>query len=742
MDPSILVMRSLSPEVLEMKRSFLTATVASLILVVCLFLLNCHRTVQSGDQAYFWVDDAGMSYLTVQSKDAVSPDGFLPKDSGLTTEAVSVKAPVRERVGFKITTYRLSKPVQRRFQLIEKDSAPRIFLVGETHLGKSQKQVASVLCRLFREHEIDAVFVEQPDDLKYDWSKFERLADNPRRTIAAMQYRMLADADQILELTTLNFGKYDKYFKRGDMTSEDGVKQILMNIFNDYGETGLQEAEKIMDHQLAIFKASTEAYERSEYISATDYLYVLLNVMGVRVPFYNVDSVGLRKEFTNNAANSNNLDLDPRDKYMTDKIKTTVTTNGYRQMILVCGALHLKNQERNFTQEGYQTETSYNALSLKNLKNPMAVLAKPEYVINLAKEGPPIGFEASDLYTFENVPSSDLLSNFNSYFSGEEIQGFSEAEIDQLRRSFEESYRKQNLKDRASWSIDLSTSSGTKLTLSKDVKSNSFTITTLRPADSKFMQNFEATGPNNHVFDFKNSRRVEAINQQHPSIRLFTVEDKLTHYEVYSGPDGPILNDNGSPNFTLPELIKTINSQLGPGGAKSIYLDTKGLSDDKLEGFATTARIQQWQQNDDVSIFTLPRPNEMTDLQDAIFSPRVVFDKTLEPEVWPINEGPQKGWFQVTLHFISEVGGKVVKFSIEFITKSNDIAQELLQSIRTRVLASAGPNARMSLPDIVSVSCIEMRKKYKLPADQLQVKIKHQFGDIRIGMLHAERRWA
>lgn len=279
------------------------------------------------------------------------------------------------------------------------------------------------------------------------------------------------------------------------------------------------------------------------------------------------------------------------------------------------------------------------------------------------------------------------------------------------------------------------------LTLSKDVKSNSFTLTRQVPADSKFIQDFENVSPNNHFFDYRNSQRVERINQQNPSIRFFTVEDKLTHYEVYSGTDGPILNDQGTPNFTLPELIKAINAQMGPGGVKSIYLDTKGLSDDKVEAFASTCRIQQSQQNDDVAILTLPRPDGSTDLQDAVFSPKVIFDRAAEPQVSPISEGPYKGWFQITLHFIADVGGKLVKFSLEFIAKSNDVAQELLQNIRVRIL-SPTPNARMSLPDIVHLSCLEMRKKYKLTADELQVKIKHQFGDVRIGMLRAERNFA
>lgn len=433
-----------------MKRSCFVVTALSIILATSPLLISCSKTTTGEGQtatsdrdvfqAYTWIDDSGNSYLTIQSKNPIPPDAALPKGNTIKAVPANVRAPFRERAGFQTATYQLVSPTQTTLQLNEGPTSPHIYLVGETHLGKSQKEVAEILCKLIREHEIDAIFVEQPDDINYDWSKFKSLAENPRQTIAAVQYRMLSDADKVVAPPKLNMGKYDKYFKEGDITTDEGVKQILMNIYRDHGESGAREAMGLLEKQEAILKrmepkvkASEQQYDRSEYLSATDYLYLLLNVQGIRLPFYNVDSPALRKEF------DTNTDLEPRDTYMTDKIKATVTANGYRQVILICGALHLNHQRRNFTREGYQVDTSYDSL-LESIKQTMAVLAKPEYVVNLVTQGPPPGFQASNLYMVENVPSSQLMTEFDNYFRANAGAGFNSQEIGQLRANFADSY--------------------------------------------------------------------------------------------------------------------------------------------------------------------------------------------------------------------------------------------------------------------------------------------------------------
>ncbi|MGH9759363.1 MAG: hypothetical protein ACREAC_00835, partial [Blastocatellia bacterium] len=561
-----------------MKKALLLAIGLSIVLATCPILISCTKSPsnqsdttgqaaarvpagpaqESEFQAYAWQDDQGTSYMAIQSRKPISPDQFLPKDAGLYAVPASAKAPVQERAGFQVTTYRLVRPQQSKLPLIEGKAAPCIYLLGETHLGKSQKDAGRVLCQLIREHEIDAVFVEQPDDLKYDWSRFEKLAENPSRAIAAVQYRMLSDADKVIEAPKFSMGKYERYFKNGDAGSQDGLKQILMNIYRDYGEKGAIDAMNVLKKQDAIFKdleprveASQQSYNNSEYISAADYLYILLNVQGIRIPFYNVDSAALRKDFETQA---NKLDLDPRDNYMTRSIKTTVAANGYRQVILICGALHLKNQRRNFISENYTVQTSYDSLP-DGIKHEMAVLSKPEYVTALALQGPPPGFRSSSVYMVENAPSTELLSRLDSYFRAASDENLAPQVMARLRASFMEQYAKQRLKEKTAWSVDLDVGGGESLTVSKDVRSNSFTVTKQEPVGALAIQNFEKAGPNNHLFDYRNAQRLDRINRDNPSVRFFTVEDKLTHYEVYSGTDGKLLNNRGTPEFALEDLM-------------------------------------------------------------------------------------------------------------------------------------------------------------------------------------------
>ena len=107
-------------------------------------------------------------------------------------------------------------------------------------------------------------------------------------------------------------------------------------------------------------------------------------------------------------------------------------------------------------------------------------------------------------------------------------------------------------------------------------------------------------------------------------------------------------------------------------------------------------------------------------------------------QVDPITEGPYKGWFRAALHFVAVVGGKAIRFSLELFTRNEAIAQEVLDNIIARIHARA-PNGRMDLAHIVQVSTREMRRKYHLSSDDLHARIKHQFGDVRIGLLQSGR---
>src|SRR5436309_15877184 len=87
-----------------------------------------------------------------------------------------------ETAARRTSTYRLLQ--QETATAFELSSKPTIYVLGETHLGKGQIDVARIATEAFKEHEIDAVFVEQPDTLKFDWSPYQRLQGSRDAAIA------------------------------------------------------------------------------------------------------------------------------------------------------------------------------------------------------------------------------------------------------------------------------------------------------------------------------------------------------------------------------------------------------------------------------------------------------------------------------------------------------------------------------------------------------------------------------
>src|SRR5437899_1462345 len=86
-------------------------------------------------------------------------------------ETVTPAAPrAAETAARHTSTYRLLQ--QDTVNTVDLSQRPTIYLIGETHLGKSQIEVAKIATQAFKEHEIDAVFLEQPDTLKFDWTPY------------------------------------------------------------------------------------------------------------------------------------------------------------------------------------------------------------------------------------------------------------------------------------------------------------------------------------------------------------------------------------------------------------------------------------------------------------------------------------------------------------------------------------------------------------------------------------------
>jgi hypothetical protein len=278
-------------EVSTMTRTLKVTLTAFLITV---FVGWSNPRVFSADEVFYaWEDASGNRYVTVQSQKAVNPETIYPNHPEIQFIAVDVKSPIRLRPGFQSHTYRFVKQVKTTYSLVDNNEKPVVFLIGETHLGESQEAVAKLACDLIKEYEIDAVLLEQPDHFKFDWSKYKSLEENPKQAIAALQQRMLGDASQRI---AIELGKYKKYFDEGVETEEDWMR-IQRRIYADFGEAGLKELIQILETQAPEVNSANESYDKSESISAFDYLYLMLNLQGIRIPFHNLESDELRKQF-------------------------------------------------------------------------------------------------------------------------------------------------------------------------------------------------------------------------------------------------------------------------------------------------------------------------------------------------------------------------------------------------------------------------------------------------------------
>src|SRR5260370_13878343 len=108
--------------------------------------------------------------------------------------------------------------------------------------------------------------------------------------------------------------------------------------------------------------------------------------------FRNVESRKLRDQFEVKSATVNSIEelrgeIRARDDYMASKGSDLIRKNGYRQIIWIVGAEHLKSLPDFLTKQGHSITIAYD--SLKNPKGPaykkeLMLLVKPDAFLALA----------------------------------------------------------------------------------------------------------------------------------------------------------------------------------------------------------------------------------------------------------------------------------------------------------------------------------------------------------------------
>ena len=182
---------------------------------------------------------------------------------------------------------------------------------------------------------------------------------------------------------------------------------------------------------------------------------MMLNLKGVEIPFYNIESAARRAEFAimiKKAKTSEDLDLSKRDDYMIAMADQLIKNNGYGQVILICGAKHLDNLKKLFSEKGYFPVVKYNSLE-NSFKQDMTVLVKPGYVNRIvSRYQSTSGFTSDQKFVVDGGPSSSL-TQYVENFSQTKLKK-NDVEIAEISRKFIAAYKSmRDDVEGTSWSV-------------------------------------------------------------------------------------------------------------------------------------------------------------------------------------------------------------------------------------------------------------------------------------------------
>ena len=514
---------------------------------------------------FHW-NSSGESYVTIHSPIVINPVTLFPENLNLSFLPVSVNPPIPTPEKIISKSYRVAQSTTVETPLV-KSNKKIIYIIGESHIGDSQKIVAKVITELINEKEIDAILVEQPDNLKLNWNHFRILENNPDLSIANLQNKLLSEADNYealsdnvqneLEkieeerkklLNSKKYKTYSPYFIKMENASEENITNMLMQIYSKHGEKGVKEAAELLgelhkfsekistidkNENVASLHQFSSGYKDSKYFSATDYLFIMLNLKNIKIPFYFIEDIKERNQFENDFLGKGSdipkSALLGRDRVMVHKTKKIMNKNGYRQAILVCGAHHTDNLLKLFSKNGYETKISYQIES--NDFKPEIVSAKhPNLIIDWATESTTVR-RLNQEYIVENIPSKELQLTISNLLEKTELS-IDNTMIPNIQEKFFAEYQKKNLKSETQWDVTIPTNNGT-IIFSKSADKNSINITVNTPADNIPIQNLDS----NHI-------AVMSPNQ-----KKAYYEKMRTEFET--GFDWVISNDPKSNTFLL-----------------------------------------------------------------------------------------------------------------------------------------------------------------------------------------------
>jgi hypothetical protein len=696
---------STGPQSISFERRLLLALALGLLVLFGFYYFHNRQTSPSvagptdSLHKYAWRDSSGSVYLALDSTSAFPAAESVAPQPGLVAVPANVTIPSPVHNGFTRKVFQLER--QRKASVAIAESATiQDFLVGETHFGKSQLEVARTLCRLLRDFEIDAIFVEQPDDLQYDWSHFTSLEQRPDQAIAALKYRMVQDAQA-------DPAPFLPYLK--DVKTDADQAAAISKIERDFGPSGPAQFQAAMDME--------DRYEKSGYMSATDYLYVALHLQGVSIPFHNLESRKLRERFIADSEHATSIedlrpDIAARDDYTIQSGRRLLKDNGYHRVIWIVGAEHLKNLPGLLSAYGDKVDIAYNSLAASsnqpNLKKEMLCLVNPDQLVKVANARVPSEFVQNEDFSIPRGPSRQLSNAFAGALAQGDL-GLNASERTAVQNSVAQQYEQQALRGHDSWSIKVSIGTGGTVEIARPQRDE---LQALRgsPVIARSQQELAKIAPGFSIIDAEVGQRLSRLNAQQQHVSLFTVKDQGTGYAVYANEQPFFEGDD------IPALVRHLNDQVTSGQVAAIYLELDGFSAEKARGFEASCRTQQKVLNNDRSLGVLGR------LNDAFFAP-VRLDPNHDPQLTVMKTGPFKGFTRMTMNFIASIGDRIVNITLVVYAITADLAQEFYAKLRDVLGASP-----LTLADAVTVTRNELKKNHQLSDDDLTKQLRTEVG--------------
>ncbi|MBF0338862.1 MAG: hypothetical protein HQL05_13660 [Nitrospirae bacterium] len=723
----------------------LAITIVALLSLVFVFRNKIFAPKPVENVVFVWSDVSGQQYVTTQTKEVLAPDKIYPNHPTVKLVKLDgIKTPLKDKAGFITATYKLADETEAVYSLSDNGGRRTIFLIGETHLGKSQKAVAKKIVTLINTYEIDAIFIEQPETLKFNWSEYETLSSQPDKAIAALQERMIKDADRPM---SLELGKYKVYFDNAKPKTREEVISVVEKIYNDHGEEAAKEVISMLN-KLPDVSETNKLYEESKYISAADYLYVMLNLKGIKLPFHNIESVALRAKFSDSLSTSNpNLDTTERDTHMVAAATKIAQSNNYRRIILICGAKHLDTLKQMFSKKNYDVKVEYNSLSTGEFKVEMATLKNPGFVKEIASSGPSSGFVPSGDFIVEKAPSKQIMDVVDKYLNANANSIYSAGEITGIKDKFIEAYKARGLKGKQSWAITI-TEGNQSINISKSATDDNVRVKA-EPLSALNKEMASAPIPKDdkmklayQTYDSNLDKLAKETNKQISSspcdikFPYYIVEQYPSMHMLYDGKG--ISEDSYTVSFKTSDIIDRVIKDTQTTERKEVYLVLKNYTQEQADGVAVTAR--KWLKKQGISnikIRTVLHPE--SPLTRDFFETVVGIEEVSEEPV-QVTTGKYKGLFKSFVKFFTRDGRKL---RMDFYTETKLLGVSLIQHLKSYVSPGSLWNMNVmkgTQAELAAKIRIALETDKHFKDDNLKMVAENETSDFRIVIITIENQ--